>query len=131
MKRRIINIVIVLITCIFLFGLYFYLNYKYGFGIPCVFHKITGYYCPGCGITRLLFSLVKLDFYEAFKYNQLVFILLPFFIFLVIYKGYLYLTNKKDELLKKIPNVIWIILAIIVIAFGVVRNIDFFDFLRP
>lgn len=131
MRKRIINILLLVLICLFIFVGYFYLNKEFGFDIPCVFHKLTGYYCPGCGITRCLFSILKLDFYKAFMYNQFVFILLPFFGLGFIYKFYLYIVNKQDKLLKKIPNVVWVILLVIAIGFGFIRNLDGFEFLRP
>ncbi len=131
MKKRIFNICLILLICLFIFIGYFYLNSKYGFSINCLVHELTGYYCPGCGITRCLFSLLKLDLYEAFMYNQLVFILLPFLVGLIGYKIYLYIFDKKDQFIKKIPNMVWILLLVIVIGFGIVRNISYFDFLRP
>lgn len=131
MKKRLINIFLILIICLFIFIVYFYLNSIFGFSIPCYFHEITGYYCPGCGITRCLFSLLKLDLYKAFMYNQLVFILLPFLLFLIGYKTYIYILDKPDKIIKNIPNIVWILLLIVVISFGVIRNIGYFDFLRP
>lgn len=131
MKKRIVNIVLILIICLFVFIGYFYLNNKYGFSINCVFHSLTGLYCPGCGITRCLFALLKLDFYEAFMYNQLVFILLPFLVALIVYRIYLYVFDKQDKILVKVPNMVWISLLVIVIGYGIVRNISYFDFLRP
>ena len=131
MKKRIVNIVLILIICLFVFIGYFYLNNKYGFSINCVFHSLTGFYCPGCGITRCLFALLKLDFYEAFMYNQLVFILLPFLVALIVYRIYLYVFDKQDKILVKVPNMVWISLLVIVIGYGIVRNISYFDFLRP
>lgn len=131
MKKRLINIFLILIICLFIFIVYFYLNSIFGFSIPCHFHEITGYYCPGCGITRCLFSLLKLDLYKAFMYNQLVFILLPFLLFLIGYKTYIYIWDKPDKIIKNIPNIVWILLLIVVISFGVIRNIGYFDFLRP
>lgn len=131
MKKRIFNIVLILIICLFVFIGYFYLNDKYGFSINCVFHDVTGLLCPGCGITRCLFALLRLDFYEAFMYNQLVFILLPFLVALIVYRIYLYIFDKQDKILKKVPNMVWILLLVIVIGYGIVRNISYFDFLRP
>lgn len=131
MKKRIFNIILLLISCFLLFVGYFYLNKEYGFDIPCIFHKLTGYYCPGCGITRCLFSILKLDFYQAFMYNQFVFILLPFLGIGILYKFYLYIVGKQDQLIKKIPNIVWILLLIITIGFGVIRNLNGFEFLRP
>ena len=70
----------------------YYLVYSYAhIGIPCLFKIITGYNCPGCGITRCLFSLVKLNIKEAFYYNELVTIsFIPFIIILVssLIKGF-------------------------------------------
>lgn len=43
------------------------------FDITCVFLKIFGLPCPGCGMTRAALSLLKLDFYSAAKYNILIF----------------------------------------------------------
>lgn len=51
-----------------------------GLGIPCVFHAITKLECPGCGVTRMLISIVKLDFISAFWYNPFLFVTGPFLI---------------------------------------------------
>lgn len=131
MKRRIFNLISILFLLILLFILYLYMINEYNFYIPCMFKKITGFYCPGCGITRCLLTLLKLDFYRAFRYNILVFILLPFLIFYVLYNIYLYITNKEDKIIKKIPQKVWYILLIITIIFGVLRNTEMFSFLAP
>ena len=70
-------------------------------------------------------------FYKAFNYNRLVFILLPFIFLYLIYNIYLYVFNKEDKIIKKIPNIIWLVLIIIVLLFGVIRNIDSFSYLAP
>ena len=122
MKKRLIKVIIRDGLLLLILISYYFINKKTGFYIPCIFHEITGYKCPGCGITHLVFALLKLDFKEAFISNPLVFIYMPFIIFYFIYLDYLYIYNKKDKIIKMIPNWIWIILIIITLAYGVIRN---------
>jgi hypothetical protein len=44
---------------------------------PCIFKLITGYSCPGCGLTRGLLAVLQLDFALAWHYNPLTFIVWP------------------------------------------------------
>ena len=108
--------------------IYFILSELLDVGIPCLFYEITGYYCPGCGITRLLFSLLKLDFYQAFRYNPLIFILI---IITGIYWLVKFILKKFMNISIEIPNYVYYILLVIVIIFGILRNIPMFDFLSP
>lgn len=39
---------------------------------PCLFHIITGYYCPGCGGTRALRALLHGRFLQAAWYHPFV-----------------------------------------------------------
>ena len=39
---------------------------------PCMFHKITGLYCPGCGGTRAVFSFFRGEIVRSFKFHPLV-----------------------------------------------------------
>lgn len=93
-----------------------------GIGVPCVFHDLTGFYCPGCGITRSALSLLTLDFYQAFRYNPLAFIILP------LYLTYT-MVNKKQ--MRRISNVIMTVMLTVTIAFGLLRNFPAFDWLAP
>ncbi|MGC4955241.1 DUF2752 domain-containing protein [Actinomadura citrea] len=49
----------------------------------CPFLALTGFYCPGCGMTRLVYALAHGQVGTAFGLNPLLFVLLPVF-------GYLY-----------------------------------------
>jgi hypothetical protein len=131
MKKRILKVIFFLIISILLLIGYYFLNRKIGFGIPCPIHRTTGLYCPGCGITRMLFALMELNFAKAFRYNQLLFIILPLLVAYIVYQIYLYIMDKKDEILVKIPSIVYYILLFIVIAWGVIRNLEAFPFLRP
>ena len=43
---------------------------------PCLFQSVTGWYCPGCGITRCLHALVHGDLAQAVAMNPLLVLLL-------------------------------------------------------
>ena len=114
-----------------LFGLFivaliaYFFVYKYtGLSIQCPIHYMTGLYCPGCGITRMLFAIIKLDFYQAFRYNPLVFILLVIYIIYFILK-YIFKVNIK------IPNKVYYGLIVVLIVYGIIRNLPMFSYLQP
>lgn len=123
MKERMFNVIKINILLLLIFITYYLVNKYTGIYIPCIFNKITGLKCPGCGITRLLFNLVKFNFEKAFFYNPLVFIYLPFIVAYYFYICYIYVKDKKDNVLVKIPNFVWNILIIITISYGIIRNI--------
>ena len=123
MKKKITITIIFLILLIS----YLYLGNKLNVYINCPIKEITGLYCPGCGITRMLQAILQLNFYQAFRYNPLLFISLPFFIFFTI-EG---IITKKDPLYNKIPNKKLITIIIIFIIYGILRNLPLFDFLAP
>lgn len=123
MNTKIVKIGIILF---FLLLCYYFLNQKFSIGIPCIFHEITGLYCPGCGVTKLTFSLLELDFYQAFRANPLIFILL---ILAIIYYLIKIILNKLFKINITIPNYVYYILLVITILFGVLRNIPGFEFL--
>lgn len=131
MKKRVFKLLSILFLLILLFISYLFLIKKYNFYIPCIFKQITGFYCPGCGITRCILSILNLEFYRAFRYNPLVFLMIPFLFIYIIYNLYLYITNNEDNFIKKIPRYIWYILLFITIVFGILRNIEMFSFLAP
>lgn len=106
---------------------YLYLNKRFSFYIPCLFHKITHLYCPGCGITRMILSILKLNFYQAFRYNPLLFIMMPF---IILYELLYYINWIQDKDFK-ISNKIWYTLLIITIIYTILRNINMFNYLAP
>lgn len=61
-----------------------FLLITYFTGIGCPFRALTGIPCPGCGLSRALFSAVTLDFQSAFFYHPLFFIA-PFYLFTAVH----------------------------------------------
>lgn len=93
----------------------------------CMFHSLTGYYCPGCGSQRAVHSLLHLDLAGVVHYN---FLFLPA-ILLIIYH---YLHPVLNHIFHwKLPNIFyykqtpWIILGVVVV-FWILRNIPVFPF---
>lgn len=131
MKKRIFKVIFITILLMVVYVGYYFLNRHFDIGIPCFIHETYGLVCPGCGVTRMFFALLNLDFKAAFFYNPLVFLLLPFMIGYYIYFMYLYIIGQKEKILSTIPWYVYFILVVIVIIYAVLRNLPMFPFLRP
>lgn len=88
--------------------------------IPCLFHKITGWLCPGCGITTLFLCMFKLDFKGAFQANPFLFITGPVLIAELIYYNFMKMKGNK---IPQWNNVLLVIYVVSLCIFGVWRNI--------
>ncbi len=119
------------ILYVMLFLGYYFLNTLFNIAIACPFYTLTHLYCPGCGITRMLFSLLHFDLKAAFSYNPLLFILLPFFFFYYIYTNVIFIFNKENTLKKYMTKPVKVMLLVVVVLFGILRNIPVFSFLAP
>ena len=94
----------------------------------CLFKKVTGIYCPACGMTRAFYSIIyNFDLIQAFSYNILS---IPLFIFIVSSSFiliYEIITNKFNyipKLLQLLSNklVLAFIFIFVIISF-IVNNI--------
>lgn len=97
--------------------------------IPCPLNAVTGLYCPGCGNTRALHSLVHLDFIGMLNYN----LLFPF-VFVIL--GWL-LTGEYLNLLlgrrvlwlpKRVSPVLIGLACVALAAFTILRNVPVYPF---
>lgn len=117
-KIKIVSFLLFLVcACIFV-----YVLTTFHIAIECPILKITGFYCPGCGITRLFKSLLTGNIYQAFRYNPLIFILIILIPIYFIVEKYLK-ASIKNKLLYS--------LLIIILLYTIARNIPFFSFLAP
>lgn len=125
MKKRAFKLFSATIILIVAGILYYLLNKFTGFAVPCLFYTVTGLKCPGCGITRMIFSLIKLDFVSAFKFNPAIITVSPLLIFLAVIMVVEYIKNGKMPSSKWINICFYILIAYFVI-FGILRNIFIF-----
>ncbi len=82
----------------------------------CPFHYITGLKCPGCGMTRAFLALGEFNFSAAFNFN----VLSPIFFYGII----LWIFIPKEKKIK-LPLIVQIGAVVIVIGYGVVRNLSY------
>lgn len=96
-----------------------------GYGIPCIFHLITHLKCPGCGVSRMFLCLLRFDFKGAWEANPVILCMLPFFAYLAAVLSVRYVRDGKARL-RKTENILVGIACVILVIFGILRNIPFF-----
>ena len=62
-KEKLVLTLLIIVIVLFL----------YFSGIGCIYRYFLNSPCPGCGITRAVICLLKLDFKGAFEYNYMVY----------------------------------------------------------
>lgn len=116
------SLIIIIIEVIFIAILYFSLNYINL--IPeCWIYKATGLMCPACGGTRCVSNFLQGNFKAAFSYHIVFFIAI---VYLIIFNiVYLINLNKKRKIALWVYPKYWyfIILAIVLIIYSIIRNI--------
>ena len=117
----------------FFFSLYVLLGTAWIFLLDFLHYKcpwLTFFhvFCPGCGGTRMVLSLLHLDFYQAFRYNPFLFILLIAGFFYLFFMA-IYYQKKRVFILPSIQS--WIILIVLLLVYAVMRNMDAFIYLIP
>lgn len=71
MRKNIFKIYFWLLVVALVYGIWYSVT---GLGIPCFYLTVHGYECPGCGLTRMIYSLMKLQIGKAFLFNPVGFV---------------------------------------------------------
>lgn len=121
MRRTMIIILVVAALLVFGF-IYYALDPSASSAFPqCTFLTLTGYKCPGCGSQRAIHALLHGDVVDAFKYNAMLFIAIPW-IGLCAYAESRRTRNPRQYARLNAPLLIWLFLAMVLI-WWVLRNI--------
>ena len=129
-KGRNIRVLRIFILLMLLGVVLYYLGSRYQLFLPCLFHEVTGWYCPGCGISRMSVSLVQLDFAAAWGYNPAVLVALPLLIYYTADMTFRYVKGKRPST-GKLHNIILYLLIGYFLVFGILRNLPAFQWMAP
>ena len=103
--------------CTGLVFLYFHPPGSTRFLPPCLFYRLTGLYCAGCGSTRALYTALHGDFAGALRCNLLLF---PLLLLIALFLW-------RPRLLQHTRLLLWIVFFIVL--YWVLRNLPFHPFL--
>lgn len=95
----------------------------------CPISALTGFACPGCGTLRCVHSLVNGDIAAAFARNPLVPILL--LVGVLVFARWVVLRWRGETFRWDPPTWVPVTIGVVILAFGVLRNVPGFEFLGP
>lgn len=111
-------------------GIFLYILYSIHIRIPCMFKTITHLDCSSCGVSRMCVSLSHGDIRSAFFYNQILVFLFPIIaLYYAFYQIRYILTGQRKT--TAVENIIMIILIVILILYGIIRNMPFYPYKLP
>lgn len=94
------------------------------FGTPCPMVLMTGFPCPACGLSRAGFSIMRLEFLRAFRFNPFIY---PIGGLVLLAGFYRYVLEKPCKYMKGLL----IILMVSMIGFYIYRMIQYFPDVSP
>jgi Protein of unknown function (DUF2752) len=109
--------------------IFFFNPSSYALFPPCLFHALTGLYCPGCGGTRAVYQLLHGHVLLALKDNALFVLAL---VALAVWGARFVMQKLRSQpaTLKVSAKMFWAVLAV-AFVFTVLRNLPAFSWLSP
>jgi hypothetical protein len=109
--------------------LYFFNPATHSFYPICQFHRLTGWNCPGCGMTRALHALLRGQFTAAVRDNALLVGLLALGAVRGLKFGWNHWQGRPNGAF--FPEKFLGSLLVAAVIFAVLRNLPMFVFLSP
>lgn len=100
---------------------------KPGFFPVCPLYALTGFACPGCGLTRAFHALFHGDLVTALDYHALLPMFVFFFGFGFLSLVFFALRGRRLGLNVLHPTALWVALVLLFV-FGAVRNLPWYPF---
>ena len=94
----------------------------------CILLELTGLACPACGGTRAAYDLAHGDVAQAFTHNALVPLAVLATVLVVAYRV---ISRRRGRTLAPMPMWVPMVIGLVVVAFGVLRNLPGLEFLGP
>ena len=107
---------------------YLYHHNPYSYPLPCIFHLLTGLYCPGCGAGRACYSLLHLRVKDALSYNPLMTLLIPLICLYIMVRVIDWMITGGNHVDGKISVKLLVWILVLVFIYGALRNIPVFPF---
>lgn len=98
-----------------------------GFFPVCPLYSLTGFACPGCGLTRGFHALFHGDVLTALDFNALIPVWAVIFGYVFVSLVLLAVRGKGLPMWPTWPRFLWTFM-IVLLVFGVVRNIPAYPF---
>jgi hypothetical protein len=93
----------------------------------CPLHALTGYSCPGCGLTRGFHSLFHGDIVSALMFNVMLPIYLIVFVYIGISFMFVAVRGRGLNFLAFSPRMVYAFFVASLI-FAILRNLPFYPF---
>ncbi len=123
-KKRLIKAIAVTLALIIIAVSAGLLTGYFGIRIPCIFNVITGLNCPGCGNTRAVLALLRLDFKAAFSVNAMFPVEFGYLLYLYIFLCFNYIKKGKPSF-NSPSSFRWVDITVLmlILIWSIVRNI--------
>ncbi|HBA68182.1 MAG TPA: DUF2752 domain-containing protein [Lachnospiraceae bacterium] len=121
-RQRLLRILFNIAIIFIIGGIYYSFFHYTGIGFVCPIYFMTGWKCPGCGITHMCIALLHLDFASAFEANPALLLLSPFLLIIFVWHSINYIQTGRRQMNFLQNLLVWICIVIFTL-YGIGRNV--------